>query len=330
MEKEPYKVSILVPIYGVEAYIERCARSLLEQTYHNLEFVFVNDCTKDNSIDVLLRTLEDYPSQKHKYKLIEHNRNRGIATTRNTALSECSGDFFIFVDSDDWLELNAIECMVSAQQKFNSDIITCNYNIYEAKRIRPFKGNADADTNEMLKQLLNGKGEGRLWGRLIRTSLIKNNDIHFVDGANFAEDVMMMTFLLFYAKSHISIDECLYNYERRNISSYTSTFSDRNSRESLRNLDETRAFFEIHAPEYREAVNVQELGKVSSHMRMCSKNRVNKQYYNSELLKRLDAIDKKYWNKISLKNRVALYLRNFELVRIYMKIGGCFYRFLKK
>ena len=59
-----YKVSILVPIYGVEKYIERCARSLFEQTYHNIEYVFVNDCTKDNSIDILLAVLAQYPNRK--------------------------------------------------------------------------------------------------------------------------------------------------------------------------------------------------------------------------------------------------------------------------
>ena len=212
MEQESYKVSILVPIYGVEAYIERCARSLLEQTYHNLEFVFVNDCSKDNSINVLLKTLEDYPSQKCKYKLIEHSENRGIATTRNTALAECTGDFFMFVDSDDWIEPNTIERMVSTQQKFDSDITTCNYNIYDAKGVRHYKEQTCPKTKEMLKRLLDGKGGGRLWGRLIRTSLIKKNDLHFVDGANFAEDIMMMSYLWFYAQKHISIDDYLYNF----------------------------------------------------------------------------------------------------------------------
>ena len=330
MEQKPYKVSILVPIYGVESYIERCVRSLFEQTYGNIEFVFVNDCTKDNSIKILLKTLEDYPSRRSEFKLIEHKKNRGIAATRNTALAECKGDFFMFVDSDDWIEHDTVERLVKAQLKHDSDVITCNYTIYETKGCVQYKEQLLPTTKEMLKQLLDGKGSGRLWGRLVRTSLIKENNIHFVEGANFAEDIMVMSFLWFYAKNPSSINASLYNYERRNITSYTNSFSTMNSMESLRNLDEAREFFKVHAPEYLDSIELQELGKVSGHMCSCSKNRKNKQYYNSELLKRLDTIDKKYWNRIPLKNRVALYLRNFELVRIYMIIGGIIYRILKK
>ena len=330
MEQEPYKVSILVPVYGVENYIERCARSLFEQSYQNIEFVFVNDCTKDNGIKILLKTLEEYPRRRGDFKLIEHKINRGIAATRNTALAECKGDFFMFVDSDDWIEHDTVERMVKAQLKYDCDIVTCNYKIYETKGVCQHKEQLLPTTKEMLKQILDGKGNGRLWGRLIRTSLIKENNIHFVEGANFAEDIMVMSFLWFYATNHSDIDDFLYNYERRNTTSYTNSFSIKNSLESLRNLDETREFFRIHAPEYKDSINLLELGKVSGHMCLCCKNRKNKQYYNSELLRRLDVIDKKYWNRIPLKNRVAIYLRNFELVRIYMKVGGIINQILKK
>lgn len=321
MDKEPYTVSVLVPIYGVEAYIERCARSLFEQSYQNIEFVFVNDCTKDNSITILLKTIEDYPGRQIRCKIVEHAANRGIAATRNTALAECSGDFFMFVDSDDWIDANMVEKMVKCQLEHNCDIVTCNYTIFESDYTRPYREKLLPSTKEMLKQILYGHGSGRLWGRLFNTSLIKSNNIHFIDGANFAEDIMVMCFLWFYAKRHAGIDEYLYNYERRNISSYTNTFSIKNSMESLRNLDETRNFFENHAPEYIDAINVQELGKVSGHMCLCCICRDNKSYYNSELLKRLKMIDRKYWKTVPLKNRIALFLRNYELVRLYMKIG---------
>lgn len=79
MENEPYQVSVLVPVYGVEKYIERCARSIFEQTYHNLDIIFVDDCTPDHSIDVLKRVLKDYPERKEQTRIIKHDHNRGLA-----------------------------------------------------------------------------------------------------------------------------------------------------------------------------------------------------------------------------------------------------------
>lgn len=324
-------VSILVPVYGVEKYIERCARSLFEQTYLNIEYVFVDDCTPDRSIEVLQRVMEDYPERKPFVRIIHHDRNRGLAAARNTGVENCQTPFLIHVDGDDWVEKTLVEECVKCQIESEADIVTSDYYIVKKDKQTTYVDTDMEDAKTMMEDILYGRKIGsRIWGRLIRTSLYKDNGVSIKEGANFAEDIAGMIQLLFFAKKHCHLNIPLYYYECSNPTSYTNNFSEKSSRQSLMNNDSIRMFFEIHAPEYLEAVNVQELGKVSSHMRMCSKNRVNKQYYNSELLKRLDAIDKKYWNKISLKNRVALYLRNFELVRIYMKIGGCFYRFLKK
>ena len=107
MTQEPYSVSILVPVYGVEKYIERCARSIFEQTYHNLDIVFVDDCTPDKSIEILKRVLEEYPGRKAQTRIIRHAYNRGLSAARNTAVAAATGTFLTHVDSDDWIELNA-------------------------------------------------------------------------------------------------------------------------------------------------------------------------------------------------------------------------------
>lgn len=80
------KVSIGIPVYGVEKYIERCAKSLLEQTYQDIEYIFVDDCSPDNSIDILNKVLSQYPTRKEQVKVIRHDKNLGSACTRNTAV----------------------------------------------------------------------------------------------------------------------------------------------------------------------------------------------------------------------------------------------------
>lgn len=326
MEIEPYRVSILIPVYGVEKYIERCAIALFEQSYQNIEYVFVNDCTKDRSIDVLYEVITRYPNRINDVLVINHTNNRGIASTRNTALDKCDGDFFVFVDSDDWIETNLIERLVSIQKENDYDVVTCDYKEYSRKGVDDHHEYMYLSTREMMQSLIKGKSSGRIWGRLVRTSIVKENGLRFVDGANFAEDDMMMTFVWFFAKEHKPLNECLYNYERRNISSYTNSFNYKNSIESLTNLDNVRLFFEKNAPQYLEDVNYQEVEKLSGHMILCCKNASNRNYYNDVLLKRLSCHNNKYWKQLPINNRVAILLRYFDLLRLYVFVGG----FLKR
>ena len=125
-----YKVSVLVPIYGVEHYIERCARSLFEQTYPNLEYVFVNDCTPDRSVDILKQVMESYPNRVDAVKVINHNTNRGIAAARNTLIDNAVGDYVCYVDSDDWLELDAIEKLVKKLMESGAEIVSGSYLLH--------------------------------------------------------------------------------------------------------------------------------------------------------------------------------------------------------
>ena len=102
------KVSICVPVYGAEKFMEKCARSLFEQTYHNIEYVFVNDCTPDRSIEVIRQVLLDYPQRQASVKIVEHEHNRGLSASRHTAVLHATGDYFLHFDDDDYMETDAI------------------------------------------------------------------------------------------------------------------------------------------------------------------------------------------------------------------------------
>ena len=110
-------VSVLVPIYNVDPYIEQCARSLFEQTYDNLEFIFCDDCSPDASIQKLKEVMKEYPQRLEQIRIIYHERNRGSAAARNTLIDNCKGDFLFWVDSDDWVDTNAIERLVIKQKE---------------------------------------------------------------------------------------------------------------------------------------------------------------------------------------------------------------------
>ncbi len=121
------KVSILVPVYAVEDYIERCAISLFEQDYEDIEYIFVNDCTPDRSIQILEELIKRYPHREAQVQIVHHEEHRGVLATRKTAIKQATGAYIQWVDSDDWVEQEMISFLVKKAQETGADIIGSDY-----------------------------------------------------------------------------------------------------------------------------------------------------------------------------------------------------------
>ena len=206
-------VSILVPIYKVERYIERCAQSLFEQTYPFIEYVFVNDSTPDKSVEVLCQVLEDYPQRKRSVKLINHERNKGVAAARNTLLDNAEGDFICYVDADDWLEKKAIEVLVRKQSESNADIVSGSCFIHYADCIKELTNDCLLSKEERLIQQLKDTWtmDTFIWGRIIRRSLFEDNHIRCMEGFNYAEDRYQFVQLSYFANTVDFVGDFVYN-----------------------------------------------------------------------------------------------------------------------
>lgn len=216
-------VSILVPIYNVEKYIERCARSIFEQTYPNLDIVFVDDCTPDDSIKILEKIVTCYPSRNGQVHIIHHEQNRGISSTRNTLVETSSGEFVMHVDSDDWLETNAVELLVRQQKETGADIVTGNaYAHYCDKVVVHANGGWDDTRETMLAGVLQFRLSPTLWRRIIRKSLYTENNIQVPDNVISGEDYCVFPLLVYYSKKVSGISEIVYHYEKRNTKATTS------------------------------------------------------------------------------------------------------------
>jgi len=121
-------VSIIVPVYGVEKHIERCACSLFEQTHKDIEYIFVNDCTLDNSITVLEQVItKHYPEKRNRIKIINKGKNEGLPMARKTGLAYAAGDYVLHVDSDDWLEPDMIGKLYAKAMIDDCDIVYCDF-----------------------------------------------------------------------------------------------------------------------------------------------------------------------------------------------------------
>lgn len=213
-------ISILVPIYNVEKYIERCARSLFEQTYHDIEYIFVNDCTPDNSIEILKNIIQEYPQKREHIRIISHEKNRGLAAARNTAVENCQTDFLMHVDSDDYIEKDAVEKLVNIQKEEDYDIVTGNALIHRKSTTEVLRKNEPVAKEELIKLYIQPVLNHTIWGRLIRTSLYKDNKIQALEGCNIGEDHQIIPQLFYHAKKFASINDIIYHYDCTNESSY--------------------------------------------------------------------------------------------------------------
>ncbi len=122
LTNEDYKISIIIPAYNVQEYIKQCLESIINQTYKNLEIIVVNDGSKDKTLDIIESIAKDDPRI-----IVINQENQGVSAARNNALKGVDGDFVMFVDSDDWLDLDTCEVLIKEAVKENADIVMCGY-----------------------------------------------------------------------------------------------------------------------------------------------------------------------------------------------------------
>jgi len=212
-------VSILVPIYGVENYIERCAVSLFEQTYPSLEYIFVDDATPDHSIEILEKLINRYPKRISQVKIYHHEHNKGLSAARNTAVEVATGDYLWHVDSDDYISPQAVEILVNTALFTKADIVI--FDVIMLKEHKRKRLQAEyKDKISYLRGLLQHRYLCAHWNKFYLTSFYKGTNIHSVEEIRLAEDYAVTPRLVHLAQRIVALHESLYFYETRNQSSY--------------------------------------------------------------------------------------------------------------
>lgn len=251
-----YDVSIIIPVYNVEKYIEKCATTLFEQDYGSIEYVFVNDCTPDNSIKVLEETIKKYPNRKDDIKIINKLKNEGLGQARKTGLENSTGEYILHVDSDDWAELNMISLLVKKAKKANADIIIFDY----------FKNYQNKETkHNSLKQKFNKKNafidasikgeiDGFIWTKFCKRTIYKNVDF---PKFSFFEDVYITIQIFYYSEKIEYLEKKLLHYNQINENSITKkVFSDKNKKDLKEFVIKTKKFLLNNYPNNKNEENL--------------------------------------------------------------------------
>jgi glycosyltransferase involved in cell wall biosynthesis len=244
-------ISVLVPVYGVASYIEECLVSLFEQTCQDLEYIFVDDCSPDDSIDILQRVVKRYPQRQGQVHIIRHEQNRGLGAARATALQAAHGDFVMVVDSDDVLPVTAIETLWRRQQETGADMVDGAFRQLTPEGLQapvlPWHGSRERLLRLMLVQNV---VYHQLWGRLVRRSVYTDNDINSIEGVNMAEDYAVTPRLL-YCASRAWTDEVVYHYRVNAQSTFADNLTTRHIESFLRANGAVYSFMTAHDVEHR-------------------------------------------------------------------------------
>lgn len=298
-----YKVSVIVPIYNVEAFIEKCARSLFSQTLDGIEYIFVDDCSPDRSIQLLKQILNEYPKRIKDTKIINHKQNKGLAAARNTGFSFASGEYIIFCDSDDWVEKNMYELLYNKAKTDNSDIVICDFVYEYSKRSIHSTQYVSCKPDDYIKKLLNGYLHNGVWNKLIKRSLFDNLTFLWTEGINMLEDVSIIPRIAFYCTKIGYIPKSLYHYNQQNINSYTKIWSEKSINNAFAATNIIDSFFKEHSNTYATEVcnfklNVKNL--LTQHISFNQFRRIKNEYpeVNKLIFKhpRLSSINKiKLW-----------------------------------
>lgn len=216
------KVSVIIPIYNVEQYIERCARSLFEQTLQQeIEYIFVNDCTPDNSMAVLANVICDYPARTHQIRILHHNVNKGLPCARRSGLEAATGEYIVNCDSDDWIDRTMYQKMLEKAESERLDMVVCGYSITDGTRIVSTKMNEYPGFRSVRRAIIADQIPNYTCNKMIRRDLF--NWIEEWPKYNLLEDVAIITPIAYHCESIGKIDEPLYFYYINNASVYHST-----------------------------------------------------------------------------------------------------------
>lgn len=201
------KISVIIPIYNAQEYLERCLNSVINQTLADIEIICVDDYSSDLSLEIL----EKYSKNDSRIKIINHNKNQGESSARNSGLNNASGEYVAFVDNDDEIDLNFLEKLYNNAHLNNADI-----SKGEAHIIQLSGKDFYSKTNKQIKE-----NDSILffayfwWSAIFKRELIEKNNIRFDEKYILGGDVLFLNEVILNSKSYALCNDVYYHYHKR-------------------------------------------------------------------------------------------------------------------
>ena len=262
-------ISVIVPVYNAEEYLNRCVESILKQSYKNFEIILIDDGSSDNSLDIC----HALAKRDDRIRVI-HKENGGASSARNVGLNNANGNWIIFVDSDDWIEDDMLKILHNLAKKYTVPMVVCEMNMIKGKY--NFNNIIEEkitvlSRNDLLNRFFRVHGESdthRVCGMIIRRDILKN--YKFIEGM-MNEDVETSYYLARICNSAIYINTPLYNYFQ-NRNGVTNSIFNKKKLDLLYIWDIVKKQVEKYTPEY---INLCEMNIKRAHFTLLTQMNIN-------------------------------------------------------
>ena len=310
-------------MYNVEQFIEKCASTLLEQTFKEIEYLFINDCTPDNTLIILEKVIEKFSNRIDQVKIINNKINLGLPSTRNVGLSICKGEYVIHIDGDDYVEPDMVERMYLCAEENDADIVVCDSYGQWGKQKRYHKEIVPENGREYARDIINGKCMPAIWNKLVRRSLYEINNITFPDGINMGEDLATTPLLAYNANKIVKLNKAFVHYILYNNNAYSKNISEK-AKSNLQNVVQSLStyFKDTNNEEITNAIKIRKI-TTKSVILINSSFIERKKFYNlyndcDNLVYVMESLPYyyKYFTKLYIK-------KYFILADLFLKFAKC-------
>ena len=266
------RISIIVPVYNTESFLRQSLDSLINQTYRNLEIICINDGSSDNSLQII----REYAEKDPRIVIID-KKNEGVAAARNDAIAIASGEYLMFVDGDDWSELDACQTLIDIMHEYSPDVVMYSYyREYENKTLKKHiysedlivfsetqcrqlhRRHAGIIGNE-LREPQNADAICALWSKMFKTKFFLENNIKYVDNkiiGTYGDGLVNLNYYEFVHKA-VYINKCLYHYRKYNATSVTTLYKKNYVRQWNNLYDIIQKYIDEHhcGADFQEGLN---------------------------------------------------------------------------
>lgn len=216
------KVSVIIPVYQAEKDIARCCRALFSQTLDQVEYLFIDDCSSDNSVSIINEVLEEFPKRKSCVKIFHQQKNSGVSACRQLGLDNAEGEYIIHCDSDDWAESKMYELLYKTAKAEHAEVVCCDYCVEYGNNIEIV---TFPDTYVEKPSFNIAPVEGAVWNKLISRTLINRCGARFFEGINLGEDFGFVTLCRTQSQKNAVLHKPLYHYNQQNLKSITHNYT---------------------------------------------------------------------------------------------------------
>ncbi len=242
-------VSVIIPVYNVEKYLDDCLKSILNQKYDNLEIIIVDDGSTDKSGDIAKR----YASSNKSIKIV-HQKNGGLSSARNTGIKHAHGEWVVFVDSDDYVDEHYVARLIEKANKSQADVVTCSFTPFSddgslLKKI-PVWPEKIMSGYEAIDDMTAHRQPAYICLSIFRLALFKENNIVFPEGQEY-EDIITRIKLLYFAKKVAFLNDRLYYYRIRKDSITGKSFSEKRYADIIKSLNDVKTFLDTNGSRFR-------------------------------------------------------------------------------